>query len=679
MSTKRFVRLTKPVSDVPACCLRCRHSHSLAVLTMRSRQERDLVLGELARPVYCGCFTVQLDQDREVEVKVVEGPVSQLRRRQGPCLHLDPSPIGQRNICGFRPWLCELTTVSVGHNALHKFASQGARRPYVTASLDLGVNPVAPRDELGHRCARQVAERLSPISVAKLLRRPSLDSTTRVPERHQLPVTNANAPAAASRRTRPRASGEIPRSVLAKCARFWHLEQVPLTAVHATAGVLDLTRDPYGLKDSSEELAEGLKWSDVHRVRPRAPLSCRECEHGLHAKVSRGGMRFFAHDAGAPECGLAGESLAHRLLKIELASAIRASGWYAELEVAGSGWRADVLAASPDGAIRMAWEAQLAPATADDLTERTARMAADAVEVCWVTDKDRPFIGHVPSVRIQSASRGEGLSSEPARSVQGELNSESLLVVDGLGSFQPDWCPTRSACQIAAQHGKYVRDEGPCSGHGRWTRPAVRLTLGGFVRHVLHRKVRVHQIRADGPLALGRHNPGRYLWTTHPHWAAEQEQLGAAASWSSWVAERESREREHLMNIAALEARQEALKEPAIKLVAAEARGYVGVRDKSPEWAMGVPLFVHDQPQAVLSPVISRITSDVRDRLRGLTVFVASARERDSIARACAAGQRIVFCDVEVKVPPPPPPEVLTHLSPRQAINWMFGRNLHYS
>lgn len=63
--------------------------------------------------------------------------------------------------------------------------------------------------------------------------------------------------------------------------------------------------------------------------------------------------------------------MAHRLLKLQLASAIRDAGWYAELEVAGEGWRADVLATSPDGTRRMAWEAQLAQITVDELRERT--------------------------------------------------------------------------------------------------------------------------------------------------------------------------------------------------------------------------------------------------------------------------------------------------------------------
>lgn len=154
---------------------------------------------------------------------------------------------------------------------------------------------------------------------------------------------------------------------------------MPLTAQHAAAGVLDATVDPLG---------EGTPWEAIHRVRPRAPLTCRECGHGLHAKLSPKGLRFFAHDRAAPTCSLVGETMAHRLLKLQLASAIRDAGWYAELEVAGEGWRADVVATSPDGTRRMAWEAQLAQITVDELRERTRRMGASGVRVCWVTDHE---------------------------------------------------------------------------------------------------------------------------------------------------------------------------------------------------------------------------------------------------------------------------------------------------
>jgi len=184
---------------------------------------------------------------------------------------------------------------------------------------------------------------------------------------------------------------------------------VPLTAQHADAGVLDATVDPLG---------EDMPWEAIHRARPRAPLTCRECGHRLHAKLSPKGLRFFAHDRAAPDCSLVGETMAHRLLKLQLASAIRDAGWYADLEVAGEGWRADVLATSPDGTKRMAWEAQLAKITLDELQERTSRMEASGVPVCWVTDQDRPWIRAVPAIRVS-------LPVEPGRRVRATPRSST--------------------------------------------------------------------------------------------------------------------------------------------------------------------------------------------------------------------------------------------------------------
>jgi hypothetical protein len=451
---------------------------------------------------------------------------------------------------------------------------------------------------------------------------------------------------------------------------------VPLTAIHATAGVLDITLDPYG-SNPGQPLAGNLDWKDLHRKKPRPPLSCRECGHGLHAKVSPTGLRFFAHDRGAPECGLTGESIAHRLLKMELASAIRAAGWHAELEVPGDGWRADVLAISPDGITRMAWEAQLAPATADELHERTARMTAEGVTACWVTDKDRPFIGHVPSIRIKAEETEQG--SDKALSPRHPF----LPAIDGLGAFRPDWCSTRPKCDIAAQHGLYGRDEGPCVGHGRWERPPVALSLAEFVTHVLRGTIRLHEVRTERPWALGRHRPGKCLWTTRQHWLAEQEQIEAGDVADRWAAKpnaeearRQKQRHDHLAAIAALQARQAALIPPAIQLVKREARGYVGVRDSSPDWAMGVPLFVHDMPRGVVAPVASRVKGDVRERLQELTVFVASKRERERLASVCVPGQRIVLFDVDVDVPARDVPQV--GITPKQAVHMMFGRRPRY-
>lgn len=172
------------------------------------------------------------------------------------------------------------------------------------------------------------------------------------------------------------------------------------TAIHPEHGRIDATRSDLGC---------GLAWSQVHRVRPRINLTCPECKWGVHAKHSSRGLRFFAHNAQRPaECQLSNESVEHHLLKLELATAIRAAGWYAELEVrADDGtWRADVLASSTNGKRRMAWEAQLSAITAEELQERTARYADADIAVCWVSPRaEVPWLSSAPAVRVAAPSK----------------------------------------------------------------------------------------------------------------------------------------------------------------------------------------------------------------------------------------------------------------------------------
>ncbi|MGX7760547.1 competence protein CoiA family protein [Streptomyces angustmyceticus] len=145
-------------------------------------------------------------------------------------------------------------------------------------------------------------------------------------------------------------------------------------------------------------------WEAVWKTRPRAPITCDECHHPMYAKTSRAGLRFFAHAPGAPTCALGLESVAHHLLKLELATAARDAGAHAELEVPGpdGAWRADVLATDPAGAWTTALEAQLAPITGADITARTEKMHADGVASIWFSDRPRPpWLGTVPSVRLE--------------------------------------------------------------------------------------------------------------------------------------------------------------------------------------------------------------------------------------------------------------------------------------
>jgi competence protein CoiA len=175
--------------------------------------------------------------------------------------------------------------------------------------------------------------------------------------------------------------------------------------VHAQWGSVDATLPDLGCEQA---------WEAVWRVRPPAPLTCPECGHQMHAKVSPKPrrLRFFAHAPHAPNCALALESIDHHLLKLELVTAARAAGAHAEMEVRGpdGAWIADVLASDPGGTWRVALEAQLAPVTTADITARTDRMGTDGVASIWFSDRPRPpWLGAVPSVRLARPDDGEGL------------------------------------------------------------------------------------------------------------------------------------------------------------------------------------------------------------------------------------------------------------------------------
>jgi hypothetical protein len=163
------------------------------------------------------------------------------------------------------------------------------------------------------------------------------------------------------------------------------------------------------------DLGCGKSWEAVWKTRPPAPITCVECRHPMHAKTSRSGLRFFAHAPHAPDCEIArqGESEAHHLLKLELASAARDAGAHAELEVRApdGSWRADVLATDPAGGWATALEAQLAPITAADITARTEKMREHDVTSIWFSDRPRPpWLGTVPSVRLEQPEGAQHLA-----------------------------------------------------------------------------------------------------------------------------------------------------------------------------------------------------------------------------------------------------------------------------
>ena len=338
-------------------------------------------------------------------------------------------------------------------------------------------------------------------------------------------------------------------------------------------------------------------------------------------------MRFFAHDARSSGCALNGETMAHRLLKLELACAVRDAGWRAQLEATGPGFRADVLAVSPDGADRVVWEAQLAGIAVDKIRERTATITSSGARVCWVTDRDTAWLGVVPAVVISnSASVGE---------VRG-----TPIVRRGVARF------------VAV----------------RWCAPRSALTLSAFVELLCHRGIVQHRPRlACSPeVTLG----SEIVWTapayvereataTARNQAAEENlrrwwvqvkatQHGvsdpdAAKAWSDTRPPRWSEE------IGARWARLQAITPLACKHLSRAIPGRVSPPHPRlgpaswGDWAGGVPLLADRKVRALVCPNPNRLrTWRLREQLRTLTIYVGSDIEAAEVERACPPGQLIV-------------------------------------
>ncbi|MGW2721153.1 competence protein CoiA family protein [Streptomyces sp. NPDC001492] len=377
-------------------------------------------------------------------------------------------------------------------------------------------------------------------------------------------------------------------------------------------------------------------WGEVWKVKPPAPLTCDECGHTMYAKTSRTGLRFFAHAPGAPSCALALETVAHHLLKLELANAARDVGAHAELEARGPGgtWRADVLATDPGGVWRTALEAQLAPITNADITARTETMRADGVSSIWFSDRRRPpWLGQVPSVRVESADG-------------------ALVVAEGLAKFHDGQWEAGPQVPIAeflrwvfagrvVAHRRKAPVRSPLAARPMlWTAPQYTREEAA---HLEAEEVRKQAQREEGR---------RRLEEARARWDQEQER-----------SRRKDRERagvrgEHEAAVQALLKRQAALEKPAFYFVHQETGTYPFIPNHgTPAFAMGIPVYLGLKPYGVICPVASRVAA-VRDRLAKLVVFVASERERRRIAAQARPGQRIQVLDGGLAaLPSPRPPE----------------------
>ncbi|MFF3069459.1 competence protein CoiA [Kitasatospora sp. NPDC057936] len=377
------------------------------------------------------------------------------------------------------------------------------------------------------------------------------------------------------------------------------------TAVHGDRGRLDATRDDLGC---------GWAWTAVHRARPRVPLACPECGHGLHAKVSPTGLRFFAHDRGAPTCALAQESMEHHLVKLQLAHAARAAGWYADLEVrAPDGtWRADVMASSPDGAHRMAWEAQLSPITRDEVRERTDRYAADGIDACWVTLSARTWVGAVPSIVVSTPRPG---------------SADQWTAGTGLSRFTVTPCRKKCRCP---------------HGHGEWK--TVTAPLDDFVAWVLGRRVIPHRVPAG-------EDDHRVLWTAprYVEQAAAHSDADQRHRTKRKERDQQRRRERHAGQVVGKDWRTAMPLGRRWRLEAAAARwtekdsgrparlAHEQITDD--RWAGGLPIHVSGHPYAVLLPSAGHADWSA---LAGLVILTVGDAERRRTVEHAPALTRVV-------------------------------------
>lgn len=164
---------------------------------------------------------------------------------------------------------------------------------------------------------------------------------------------------------------------------------MPLTARHDDGRRIDSTDDD--------------QWAEVHRSGYRG-LFCPECRGVMHARDGFGQrIRCFAHNPGSSEsCSLRqSESPEHLRVKSLIAQSVRSlTGWTADIEHPGDGWRADVLAISPGGDRRIAFEPQFSYIHADTARTRTARHGASGVETVWLDTRMRPNLEGLPRARL---------------------------------------------------------------------------------------------------------------------------------------------------------------------------------------------------------------------------------------------------------------------------------------
>lgn len=136
-------------------------------------------------------------------------------------------------------------------------------------------------------------------------------------------------------------------------------------------------------RDLVAPLLDDAEWealrADVKAKRAVLALPC--CDATAFPRVSKLDTRHFVHRRGAG-CPGSGETFQHLWLKAEILAACQQAGWPVQPEVAGEGWRADVLASRDRS--RIAFEVQWSRQDDPTTRFRQDRYAADGIRACWL-------------------------------------------------------------------------------------------------------------------------------------------------------------------------------------------------------------------------------------------------------------------------------------------------------
>lgn len=157
-------------------------------------------------------------------------------------------------------------------------------------------------------------------------------------------------------------------------------------------------------------LKDDAVWSRIWRRALGTRLRCPECHAPVRAKqMSATRTRFVSHVPGQTvPCSLVGESPEHRQFKLKIVQLLRDRGWTAQPEVAGSGWRADVLATHPSDSRRsVIFEIQLSTQTVDEALRRQAVLSGAGHQVVWLARRRPTWIRQVPTWCVQQRSDDE--------------------------------------------------------------------------------------------------------------------------------------------------------------------------------------------------------------------------------------------------------------------------------